>query len=103
MSLSLYVDGDRWRTHMKSVASSHPGIVPVAKGNGYGFGIARLARKAAWLGVDTLAVGTYDEVAGAAARFDGSILVLSPWRPFEQRAVFENHVIHTSGGSPTSR
>ena len=97
MGLTLYVDGDRWRAHMKSVASSHPGIVPVAKGNGYGFGIARLARKAAWLGVDTLAVGTYDEVAGAAARFDGSILVLSPWRPFEQRAVFENHVIHTVG------
>ena len=95
MGVTLHVDGDRWRTHLKSVLAAHPGIVPVAKGNGYGFGIARLARKASWLGVDTLAVGTYDEVAEASARFDGSILVLSPWRPFETRAVFGDHVIHT--------
>ena len=36
--------------------------MPVAKGNGYGFGLHRLARKADWLGVDTLAVGTYAEL-----------------------------------------
>jgi alanine racemase len=82
---------------MRSVVASHPGIVPVAKGNGYGFGMARLARKAGWLGVDTLAVGMYAEVAGAASRFDGSVLVLSPWRPFEEHAVFGDGVIHTVG------
>lgn len=97
MGLTLYVDGDRWRAHLRSALSSHPGIVPVAKGNGYGLGIARLARKADWLGVDTLAVGTYGEVADAAERFHGSILVLSPWRPFERCSVFDQHVIHTVG------
>jgi hypothetical protein len=97
MGLTLYVDGDRWRAHMKSMLSSHPGIVPVAKGNGYGFGVPRLARKAAWLGVDTLAVGTYDEVPAAESRFAGSVMVLSPWRVFEPRAVFNEHVIHTVG------
>ena len=97
MSLSLYVDGDRWRSHMKSVLDSHPGLVPVTKGNGYGFGIARLARKAAWLGVDTIAVGTYDEVSEVSPRFGGSILVLTPWRPFEPRVVFGDHLIHTVG------
>jgi len=81
--LRMYVDGDRWRAHLKQVASARPRLVPVAKGNGYGFGIPRLARKAGWLGVDTLAVGTYGEVADAASRFDGSILVLTPWRPGE--------------------
>lgn len=82
MSLTLHVDGDRWRAHLRSVAERHPGLVPVVKGNGYGFGVARLARKSAWLGVDTLAVGTYREVAEVADRFDGSIVVLTPWRPF---------------------
>jgi alanine racemase len=101
MPLTLYVDGARWRAHLQQVRDSHPGIVPVLKGNGYGFGIERLASRAAWLGVDTVAVGTYGEVATAATAFcgpsGGSVMVLSPWRPFETRAVFERHVIHTIG------
>ena len=82
MSLSLYVDGDRWRSHLRSTLERWPGLVPVVKGNGYGFGNHRLARKAAWLGVDTLAVGTYDEIDDVASRYDGDIVVLTPWRPF---------------------
>jgi alanine racemase len=82
VSLTLTVDGDRWRTHLKEVAGEQPGLVPVAKGNGYGFGLARLARKAAWLGVDTMAVGTYDELPEVSSRFPGDLLVLTPWRPF---------------------
>ena len=95
MSLSLYVDGDRWRSHLRSVMATHPTLVPVVKGNGYGFGNGRLARKAAWLGVDTLAVGTYAEVDDVRTRFDGTILVLTPWRPFEQRVVYDDRVVHT--------
>ena len=95
MTLTLYVDGDRWRAHLRSVVAAHPGIVPVAKGNGYGFGIARLARKSGWLGVDTLAVGTYDEVADAASRYGGSLLVLTPWRSFEQQVLYDDRVVHT--------
>ena len=49
MSLILTVDGDRWRAHLRSVAEATPGLVPVAKGNGYGFTLGRLARKAGWL------------------------------------------------------
>ena len=97
MALRLYVDGDRWRTHLRQMRDAHPGLVPVAKGNGYGLGLARLARKAAWLGVDTVAVGTYDEVTEVASRFQGTVMVLSPWRPFETRAVFDQHVVHTVG------
>ncbi len=96
MSLKLYVDGARWDAHLKSVLESHPGLVPVAKGNGYGFGVDRLGGKASRLGVDTMAVGTYDEVAAASGEFDGSIQVLSPWRPFED-AVYDEHVVHTLG------
>jgi Alanine racemase, N-terminal domain len=88
MSLTLTVDGDRWRRHLVEVATAQGPLVPVAKGNGYGLTIGRLARKAQWLRdqrglpVDTLAVGTYEELAQVAQRFDGSLLVLTPWRPW---------------------
>jgi hypothetical protein len=96
MSLSLYVDGDRWRAHLRAVIDAHPGIVPVAKGNGYGFGVGRLARRAEWLGVDMMAVGTYDEAPEALKRFPGDVLVLSPWRPFV-RAPHDRRLVHTVG------
>lgn len=109
MTLTLHVDGPRWREHLVGVAERTPGLVPVAKGNGYGFGLGRLARRTQWLadrGVvagqtwgDVLAVGTYDEVAEVADRFHGSILVLTPWRPFgaalEVDPAFAGRVIHT--------
>ena len=91
MSLTLTVEGDRWRSHLLATVAKHPGIVPVAKGNGYGLTVGRLARRAQWLAehadetgarLDLLAVGTYDEIDQAATRFDGDLLVLTPWRPF---------------------
>ena len=102
MTLSLTVDGDRWRTHLRTVAGSTPGLVPVAKGNGYGFGLHRLARKAGWLadqglGGDTLAVGTYEELPEVASRYAGDLLVLTPWRPFHPAADpgLAGRLIHT--------
>jgi hypothetical protein len=92
MSLVLTVDGPRWRRHLLETARTTPGIVPVAKGNGYGFGLGRLARRTQWLhehaeetGTDVglLAVGTYDEVPEVAERCSGDLLVLTPWRPFQ--------------------
>ena len=76
MSLTLTVDGDRWRAHLLETVAQHPGIVPVAKGNGYGFGLGRLARRAQWLAgrsaetgapVDLVAVGIYDEIEQVGA------------------------------------
>ena len=96
MSLSLRVDGDRWRAHLTDIHDRHPGLVPVAKGNGYGFGLGRLARKSQWLGVDTMAVGTYEEIPEVEQRYDGSLLVLTPWRPFNP-APDNPRVIHTVG------
>jgi len=81
MSLRLTVDGDRWRRHLRSVADQTPGLVPVVKGNGYGFGLGRLARKTDWLSGETLAVGTYQELPEVMQRFPGDLLVLTPWRP----------------------
>src|SRR3954451_1785792 len=104
MSLVLSVDGERWRAHLRGVAEATPGLVPVAKGNGYGFTLGRLARKSQWLrdqglGVDTIAVGMYDELPHVASRFDGDLLVLTPWRPFgsalEVDPGLAGRVVHT--------
>jgi len=104
MSLVLHVDGDRWRAHLRAVADARTGLVPVAKGNGYGVGIRRLARRAQWLahhgsGCDTLAVGTYAELDDVARRFDGDLVVLSPWRPWgdDGADTTDERVIHTVG------
>jgi alanine racemase len=97
MSLRLIVDGDRWRAHLREVAADRPELVPVIKGNGYGFGLGRLARKSAWLGVDTVAVGTPSELDEVATRFDGDLLVLTPWRSFDlpPASVDAGRIIHT--------
>jgi alanine racemase len=97
MALTLTVDGDRWRAHLRGFAERHPGLTPVAKGNGYGFTLGRLARRAQWLGADTLAVGTYEELPEVADRFDGNLLVLTPWRPFvdDLDPSLTGRVIHT--------
>ena len=101
MPLTLRVDGERWRDHLLRTAAdygppgSRHGIVPVAKGNGYGLGIAGLARRADWLRVDTVAAGTYEETAGVLSRFGGDVQVLSPWRPFLDDVPAGDRVIHT--------
>jgi hypothetical protein len=81
MTFTLYVDEDRWRRHLASVVDATPGIVPVIKGNGYGFGNARLAAEAARLGVPAVAVGTSDELPAVREHFDGDVLVMSPSHP----------------------
>jgi hypothetical protein len=78
MTLTLYVDLARWRAHQRSVLDVSPGLVPVIKGNGYGFGNGRLGTEAALLGVDVVAVGTVDEVEAVQATFTGDVLVLTP-------------------------
>ena len=97
MALSLCVDGDRWRGHLRTVAAESTGLVPVAKGNGYGFGIARLARRVQWLGCDLLAVGTYEEVPEVLSRCTADVLVLSPWRPFLPAVEYGERIVHTVG------
>lgn len=106
MALQLTVDGERWRAHLRRLAEGLPGLVPVAKGNGYGFGLGRLARKAQWLcdqglGAEALAVGTYEELPEVADRYAGDLLVLTPWRSFADpgtlAAKHTHRVVHTVG------
>jgi alanine racemase len=99
MSLTLNVAASRWHAHLSGLLESRPGLVPVVKGNGYGFGLARLALEAQRLGCNTLAIGTYDELGKISSRFDGDLVVLSPWRPFGVATEVDPNprVIHTVG------
>ena len=63
MALTLAIDLDRWRAHLDRYIASRPGLIPVIKGNGYGFGRARLSAEGARLGFDEAAVGTSWELA----------------------------------------
>lgn len=78
---ALHIQTADWRAHADQVVADLPDIVPVAKGNGYGFGLATLGAETARLGCDTLAVGTLDEAPLVHDAFGGTVLVLTPWHP----------------------
>ena len=77
--VTLRLDGDRWREHLRTVAGATPGIVPVIKGNGYGFGLRRLAEESKTLGADTVGVGIPSEVGIVREAFSGDVVILNPW------------------------
>lgn len=110
MTFALHVDAPRWRSHTASardairsvIRHGEPGsrlgdFVPVAKGNGYGFGVDRLAIESQRLGADVMAVGTPFEAAAAARRFAGDILVLQPWDPRDTTAAEAWNMVADSG------
>ncbi len=61
MALTLRI-GPGWADQVRSVWEQHPRLVPVVKGNGYGFGRIRLAKVSQLLGADLVAVGTIHEL-----------------------------------------
>lgn len=60
MTIRLAVNEPRWLAHVQGVAKSMPGLVPVVKGNGYGFRRWNLMPLAGQLS-DEIAVGTVFE------------------------------------------
>ena len=75
----MRLDGPRWLEHLQTVSGATPGMVPVIKGNGYGYGLVRLAEESTKLGVELIAVGTALEVAVVRERFVGDVVILNPW------------------------
>ena len=63
MTITLSVRTALWRASVARTASTIDGLVPVVKGNGYGFGRVALAAFAAEF-ADTIAVGTVHELDG---------------------------------------
>ncbi|MFE9249597.1 alanine racemase [Streptomyces sp. NPDC007088] len=93
MTLTLAVDTVRWEEHQRRVHAQFPGLVPVCKGNGYGFGHERLMRQASRLGMDLVAVGTVQEAARAEDLHAGDLLVLTPYRTWEAPVALSDRTI----------
>jgi alanine racemase len=81
VTVRLTVRATMWRSHVAQVASSVDGLVPVVKGNGYGFGRTRLASVAAEF-ADAIAVGTVHELDGLPDGVDTVVLtpIVTPQR-----------------------
>lgn len=75
MGLRLSVREAAWRHSIESVAADMPGLIPVVKGNGYGFGRSTLMPIAVAL-ADRIAVGTVYEAGDVPNDRVG--LVLTP-------------------------
>lgn len=75
MTLRLRVARTEWETHVHGVAATYGDLLPVVKGNGYGFGFDALVTRAAGLS-DTIAVGTVHEATRVTP--DVGVVVLTP-------------------------
>lgn len=75
MTVRLSVRSTMWRSHVAQVAARVEGLVPVVKGNGYGFGRPWLAAFAAGF-ADTIAVGNVHELDAIPPTVD--CVVLTP-------------------------
>ncbi|MSO33779.1 MAG: hypothetical protein EXQ80_05125 [Candidatus Nanopelagicaceae bacterium] len=97
MSLILHVDGAKWRTHLTAVlGESDALVVPVIKGNGYGFGIKVLAQEAKDLNLPVVAVATVAEAQEIQTVFPGEILLLSPSASSDSEKVIHTISPHSS-------
>jgi alanine racemase len=80
VTIRLTVQRERWWQHATDIAATVEGLVPVVKGNGYGFGRAGLAVAAAKLS-PLVAVGTVHELVGLPDEVTGVVLTPTWHRP----------------------
>jgi alanine racemase len=80
MTLRLTVQRAAWTAHVDSVAASVDGLVPVVKGNGYGFGRPTLQPLVKGLS-DYVCVGAIHELEGVADRVTPVVLTPSSAPP----------------------
>ncbi|CAB4333791.1 unannotated protein [freshwater metagenome] len=103
MTFSLTVDATKFRGRLVSVmnqyAQAGADLVPVIKGNGYGFGRANLAREASRLGASRIAIGTVWELEQALIDFAGEVVVLEPFNANDQAAkeLWQRILLHGAG------
>lgn len=80
MALTLIVQSG-WRDQVETTWKAFPRIVPVLKGNGYGFGRPYLAALSADLGADEIAVGSVYELVGLHDGYVGATVPKDPHAP----------------------
>jgi len=78
MTLDLHVDAVKWRAHLAKVREERTNLVPVIKGNGYGFTKRLLAKEAQRMQLPYVAVGSVREISQVAENFSGTIILLTP-------------------------
>jgi len=83
VTIRMTVQRERWWQHAAQVASTTPGLVPVVKGNGYGFSRAGLASIAVELS-PLIAVGTVHELHDLPAEAVPVVLTPTLRMPPEQ-------------------
>lgn len=93
MGLTLHVNTDAWKAMVDEVCASFPGLVPVVKGNGYGFGRGWLTHEAIALGAQEVAIGTVFEQADVVAQ-PVTPIVLTPSLELDSVRVAQ-HVVLT--------
>jgi alanine racemase len=102
MTFTLKIDATKLRAHLVSVMNSYATagaeLVPVIKGNGYGFGRDVLASEASRLGCHRIAIGTVWELGQTLADFAGEVLVLEPFNSSDESAVaqWRSHLEHNA-------
>jgi len=92
MALTLHVQRDAWRAMVDGVFASYAELIPVVKGNGYGFGRAWLAEQSVARGARRLAVGTVFELPGLE-QVTAEVTVLTPSFDLEVVGVPANAVL----------
>lgn len=82
MTFALTVDANKFRAHLTSVVAQYQDagaqVLPVIKGNGYGFGRVTLADEVTRLNLDQVCVGTIWEAGEVLENFYGQVVVLEP-------------------------
>ena len=86
VTVRLTIRTAEWRASVAKVASSVDGLVPVVKGNGYGFGRRRLAVLAAQLS-DLIAVGNVHELDDVPDGTDAVVLTPTLNPPASERPI----------------
>lgn len=87
MTVRLTVDRAAWQAHAHAAFAAQPGLVPVVKGNGYGFGRPLLHAAALAAGAGQVCVGTVHELADVPAGLQPIVLTPTLQPPAGTRAV----------------
>jgi hypothetical protein len=87
MTIYLDVNKEKFRSHQKSVKDTFQNLVPVLKGNGYGFGLNNLVKEVLELEIKTVAVGTAFEANQIKKLYPYEILILEPFSQSDEFAV----------------
>lgn len=91
MTFKLTVDRSSFDKNLRTVISDYENagskVVPVIKGNGYGFGRRNLALEVSKTNLPRIAIGSVYELDQALSDFGGEIVVLEPFNPNDSSTI----------------